>query len=103
MRPALLAITKAACGPALAQGFSLDVAVTTSHFTTMFESVRMQAGLAIVPATMVQLLEAGLVSRALLRPEVNRPIGLLRLSNGEMSHAATEFAALLQDSFQGSA
>ncbi|MBR8222365.1 LysR family transcriptional regulator [Burkholderia ambifaria] len=87
-------------GLALAGGLVLQHAVTVSQFATVMQCVQAGVGLAILPGGAVpSALSAGLVSRPLTKPVVNRTLGIVLLKDRALTPSARGFLGQLQESW----
>jgi LysR family carnitine catabolism transcriptional activator len=76
---------------AQANGVVLNHGIVTSQFTSLFDFVAQGLGVAIVPmSALPPTLERRLATR-ILRPAVQRQIGILHLADRPLSAAATGF------------
>jgi len=80
-----------------AAGVVLDSSVVTSSFATIISLVRCGAGLAIVPAGIVDSArDAGLTSVPMAEKSLVRTLGIVRLANRNSSPALEEFLRCLK-------
>ena len=85
-------------GLASAAGLILQHAVTVNQFATVMQFVHARVGLAIVPGGAVpSALSAGLISRPLTKPAVNRTVGVVLLRDRGLTPSARGFLGQLQD------
>lgn len=76
----------------------LHNAVTVHHFATCVACVRAGVGIALVPgAALPSALSAGLVSRPLTKPQVQRALGILFLKNRSLTPVAARFLTHLKE------
>jgi DNA-binding transcriptional LysR family regulator len=84
-------------GLALASSLVLQHAVTVSQFATVMQFVHAGVGLAIVPGGAVPGAQsAGLVSRPLIKPKVERKVGVVFLKERGLTPSAKGFLAQVQ-------
>jgi DNA-binding transcriptional LysR family regulator len=85
-------------GLALASSLVLHHAVTVNQFATVMQCVYAGVGLAIVPAGAVpSALSAGLTSRPLIKPAVERTMGIVFLKDRGLTPSAKGFIAQVQN------
>lgn len=88
-------------GVALASSLVLQHAVTVNQFATVMQCVHAGVGLAIVPRGAVPgALSAGLISRPLAKPAVERTMGIVSLKERGLTPSAKGFLAQVQNDWR---
>lgn len=78
-------------------GFEPRVACETGELETVRALVQAVLGVAVLPQLAVRALPKGVVSRPLIRPKLERRVGLISRQNHTWSAAAKAFVSTLQD------
>jgi DNA-binding transcriptional LysR family regulator len=89
---------------ALTSSLTLQHAVTVNQFATVMQCVHAGVGLSIVPRGAVPgALSAGLISRPLTKPAVERTMGVVLLKDRGLTPSAKGFLAQVESDWSGAA